>query len=80
MVHLPPEVFLRNLLYRALGFPSRQLQQKMKTSHSTLTMMINVHDDNNARMTEYENVRNCRFEFHHKAVFVILGEKIPLIR
>ena len=30
--------------------------------------MIDVHDDNNARMTEYVNVRNCRFEFHHSCI------------
>ena len=41
--------------------------------------MINVHDDHNARMTDI-NVRNCTFEFHHKAIFAILSEKIPLIR
>ena len=41
--------------------------------------MINVEDDHNARMTDI-NVRNCRFEFHHKAIFAILSEKIPLIR
>ena len=41
--------------------------------------MINVEDDHNARMTDI-NVRNCRFEFHHKAIFAILSEKITLIR
>jgi len=46
----------------------------MKTSHSTLTIMINVHDDNNAQMTAV-NVKNCRFEFQNKAVFAILSDK-----
>lgn len=42
----------------------------MKTSRGTVTIMINVHDDHNARQTDI-NVRNCRLELHHRAVFPI---------